>query len=182
MTEVEIFKPIIGYEGLYLIGNFGTLKSCPKYRGKNYSYFLPEKIKKPCDDGAGYLQTSLSKSGVKKRFRIHVLVGLHFVDNSEGKPEVGHLSRDKYNNRYDNLKWMTRLENEQDAWAKGEKRRGVFHQNSKKVAQYSITGQFIKEYENLVFAERETGFCRSVIGRTANGKFLQAYGYKWAFM
>jgi hypothetical protein len=42
---------------------------------------------------------------------VHRLVGLTFVPNPHGKPEINHIDGVKLNNHYKNLEWVTRQEN-----------------------------------------------------------------------
>ena len=110
----EIWKDIEGFPG-YQISNLGKVKS---FKG------LKPRILKQCLDGKGYLQTSFNKKSIK----IHSLVITHF---GSPKPtplhECNHIDGDKTNNWWNNLEWMTKLENIQHAidmglrnYAKGE--------------------------------------------------------------
>ena len=49
---MEIWKPVIGYEGLYEVSNHGNVKSLPKVRGYVKS---KEKIIRPFKNNGGYL-------------------------------------------------------------------------------------------------------------------------------
>ena len=40
------------------------------------------------------------------------LVAIHHIPNPGNKPEVDHIDRDKDNNHLSNLRWVTRVENE----------------------------------------------------------------------
>ena len=42
---------------------------------------------------------------------IHRLVAIHYIDNPDNKPEVDHINRVRDDNRVENLRWMTKLEN-----------------------------------------------------------------------
>ena len=57
-----------------------------------------------------YLVVNLSKGGTKKQFPVHKLVAQYFVSNPENKQEIHHIDFNKFNNRYDNLKPVTRGE------------------------------------------------------------------------
>lgn len=176
----EIIHPIIGYEGAYKISSYGYIISCAKTRGMG-NIVLREAIKKPSNNGSGYLITSLCKNGRKKSFYIHRLVAQHFIPNPDNLPEVGHGLLGKECNAVWNLCWTTRLENEKEAWRRGEKGRGSRHQNSKPVFQYTLDGDFVKSYENAIFAMEETGFENSMISRAARGVLPHAYGFKWKY-
>lgn len=67
---------------------------------------------KPVPNNNGYLQIKLiAANGKRKNELIHRLVALHFIDNPESKPEVDHIDRDRQNNNANNLRWLTKSEN-----------------------------------------------------------------------
>lgn len=50
---------------------------------------------------------------------------------------------------------------------------------SKKLCQYNLSGDFIKEYNSTMDVERLLGFEHQCVGRVCNGKRKSAYGYIW---
>jgi len=66
---------------------------------------------KPMKKPNGYLYVTLCKNGKKKNFYIHRLVAIHFVKNKYDKIYVDHIDRNKENNYYKNLEWVTHKEN-----------------------------------------------------------------------
>lgn len=46
-----------------------------------------------------------------KKYRVHRLVATIFIPNPNNKPFVDHIDGDRYNNRADNLRWVTSTEN-----------------------------------------------------------------------
>tara|TARA_R110000822_G_scaffold18279_2_gene60575 strand:- start:14 stop:466 length:453 start_codon:yes stop_codon:yes gene_type:complete len=92
---------IAGYED-YLIYEDGGVYN------KKYNRFL-----KP-GSSRRYKNIGLYKNKKRKTFAIHRLVALHYIPNPENKLEVDHISRDKSNNHVSNLRWSTRLENQQN--------------------------------------------------------------------
>lgn len=111
----EIWKDIQGYEGLYQVSNLGRVKSLGRFVinplvPKGYSWH-PERILKGRNDTKGYLRVVLYKDQMSKGFKVHRLVAVAFIPNSENKPEVDHINRDKIDNSVNNLRWVSHKEN-----------------------------------------------------------------------
>ena len=58
----------------------------------------------------GYKFVGLNKYGKQKMFYIHRLLGIHFIPNPENKPTIDHINRNRSDNRIENLRWATHLE------------------------------------------------------------------------
>lgn len=109
---IEIWKDILDYEGLYQISNFGNVKALERYINiRDKQALLKEKFLKFDDSNLGYRRVTLSKNGKTKRFFVHRLVALHFLDKVEGKDIVNHLDNNPSNNHVNNLEWCTHQEN-----------------------------------------------------------------------
>lgn len=100
---LEIWKPVVGYEGLYKVSNLGKVKACPKNG-------LSERELKPVIVGL-YPSVKLVKDGVYKNKYVHRLVADAFIPNPDNLPEVNHKDEDKMNCSADNLEWCTRRYN-----------------------------------------------------------------------
>lgn len=105
----EIWKDIVGFEGLYQISSLGRVKSLTRKTidGKQ----LKEKILKPGIDSKGYYHIILRKDNKSFDKRVHVLVALSFLPNPNNYSDVMHLDESRTNNNVNNLKWGTRKEN-----------------------------------------------------------------------
>lgn len=65
----------------------------------------------------GYVSSCLkNKDGEYKWCRVHRLVALAYIPNSENKREVNHIDGDKSKNHHTNLEWATSKENKAHAW------------------------------------------------------------------
>ena len=76
MEEEEIWKDIIGYEGLYQISNLGRVKSIARIKSNNQP--IKETIKN-IKLNKEYLYIILYKDNIPKTFSIHRIVGIHFI-------------------------------------------------------------------------------------------------------
>lgn len=170
----EIWKDIKGYEGLYQISNMGRVKRFKRKEEKNLN---------PCKDKRGYLRIDLYKKGNRKNITIHRLVAIHFIPNPENKPEVNHKHGIKTDNRATELEWVTTSENEKHAYDTGLKKQknGEAHHNSKKVIQYDLLGNFIKEWDCAMDIERKLNIRENNICACCRGEQNTAYGYVWKY-
>lgn len=97
----EVWKPVVGYEGLYLISNYGRMRNL-NYRGKGETEIMRlNAIKGHC------IIVGLVKNGVKKQYRVHRLVAQAFLDApEEGFNIVIHRNGNVQDNRAVNLQWV----------------------------------------------------------------------------
>lgn len=112
--KVEIWKDVIGYEGLYKVSDFGNVKSLSRITKNNGGFYLSkEKILKQYIDSLGYPRVGLAKNNVGKKFRIHVLVAMAFMGHVQEKYKtvVDHIDNDKTNNKLINLQLITQRKN-----------------------------------------------------------------------
>lgn len=159
----EIWKNVKGYEGLYEVSNFGRVKSLRK-----------EKILKLGRDKKGYLIVGLCKNGKQRTFKAHRLVTEHFLNNPYNLPYVNHKDGNKTNNNVSNLEWCTQKENIQHAIAND-----LFPH--KKIYQYDLQGNFIREWENILDVEKELKIFHSNISNCCNGIRKTTGGFKWRY-
>ena len=113
--EGEIWKPLVGFEGIYLCSNIGRIKRLPRTWGSGRQKAtiknIPEAIVKQRILKDGYVKTTLCKDGIKKSCSVHLLVAKTFISNPFNKPIVNHKDGNKQNNRVENLEWVTYREN-----------------------------------------------------------------------
>ena len=87
MQEQEIWKDVVGYEGLYQVSNLGRVKSI---RGRRPSKDNPSNrkdvIMASYSGAARYLGVSLRKEGNSRTKTVHRLVAQAFLPNPLGFP------------------------------------------------------------------------------------------------
>jgi hypothetical protein len=83
---MEIYKDIVGYEGLYQISDYGNVKTLEKTRkGRNCLITKGEKLLKSNFVNHKYNFVRLITNGVYKNFFTHRLVAMTFIPNHENK-------------------------------------------------------------------------------------------------
>lgn len=178
----EEWRDIKGYEKLYLISNYGRVKSLEKVSKINGRIY-PTKILK-CHIGTKkYLDVELCKNGTSKRHRIHRLVAECFIPNPENKPQINHEDCNKQNNRIDNLSWNTNSENQKHAFINGLNSRKKYGESprAKKVNQYDLDGNLVREWDSVIRIKNEKGYSDGLICQCCKGKYNKAYGYVWRY-
>lgn len=154
----EIWKDKKDYEGHYQVSNCGRVKSL------NYHRMGFEKILKTYVDKDGYLTVMLNNP--RKTFLVHRLVAEAFLPNPDNLPQVNHKDENKQNNNVENLEWCTVKYNNE--YNNGQKRRAIKH--LKPILQYTLDGEFVREWESAIQAEREGGFSSGNICSVLKGK------------
>lgn len=136
MEDVEIWKDIENYEGIYQVSNWGRIKSMKRvfYKRKarrnheTMPVYMPEKIRSIRLNPNGYVTIALWNNGKYKHCLVHRLVAIYFVKNPfpEIYNQVLHLDNNPANARWDNLIWGTQKQNiqqsvKQGRWHTGQK-------------------------------------------------------------
>ena len=63
------------------------------------------------DNGHGYKTIVACTKGERFTLYVHRLVAIAFIPNPDNKPEVDHIDGNRWNNRAENLQWVTHSEN-----------------------------------------------------------------------
>jgi NUMOD4 motif/HNH endonuclease len=176
---MEIWKDVVGYEGLYMVSNKGRMKSLNRFRADGISVKGRVLKLQTCKDG--YYKLNLSKDGKKKTFRVNRLVALSFIDNPLDLPVVNHKDGDKKNNEVVNLEWCTVSENTKHGFDKLG-RVGNNGGMNKVVSQLDkSSNHIIKTFNSIHEASREIGVTVQAISGCLNGRSETSGGFKWAF-
>ena len=150
----RVWKPVVGYEGLYSVSNDGQVKST-----------INGKILKLVDSH-GYKFVNLSKHGKTKSTAVHRLVCTAFNGLPESDDmQVDHLNMLRSDNRPENLEWVTPKENQRRKVRSKKGIRGVAEDGS------------IVIFPTLLAADLH-GFDASIINRCIP-KGLPYNGFIW---
>ena len=111
----EVFKDVIGYEGIYQVSNLGRVKSLERLSHDGVRT-ISERILKLVKVGKKtrlYYAVNLFKNGSKVNSRVHQLVAKAFLDAdyvSKGLV-ADHIDNNPLNNNLENLQIITPREN-----------------------------------------------------------------------
>lgn len=96
----EIWKDLSGYPD-YQISTFGNIRSLKWNKIRVLKCRLDDR----------YLKIRLAKDGKKTSERVHRLVAQTFIPNPNNLLYVDHINRIPTDNRVENLRWITAMEN-----------------------------------------------------------------------
>jgi len=113
---MEVWRDIPGYENHYQVSNLGKVKRKEGFIRKGKKMVLSiqrEKILSQSDNGNGYKGVSLCKNNIQKRFHVHQLVAMAFLNHNPCKFKlvIDHINHEKSDNRVENLRVVTNREN-----------------------------------------------------------------------
>lgn len=180
---MEQWRDIPGYEGLYQI-------SIDAKEGKCRSVGTGRILKNVYSKTSKYLQWGLRKNGKTTVRQIARWIAITFPELIENEyfegAEIDHKDTDRLNNQPNNLRWVTRKENINNPLTKVHQcqaqqkiPRGKRPDLGKKVAQYTLDGVFVAEYDTGLLAQERTGVNVHNISACRNGRRANAGGYLW---
>ena len=184
----EIWKPIIGYENLYEVSNFGNVRSIDHYSKNSFGTktLYKGKLLKLHLAKNGYYTVMLCIDGITKTHYVHRLVALHFIENSNPleKTVVNHLDENKLNNVCTNLEWTDLVSNFQYGSARERQSKsiiGVFNTKcSKPVEAFNDEGEIVFSFPSAAEANRN-GFDFRNVSAVCLGKRHYYKGLHWRF-
>lgn len=184
----EIWKDVIGYEGLYKVSNLGRVKSLArKVNNGRGVYTRPEKILSQIRVTGGYVSVVLTKDSNSVLTLLHRIVASAFIPNDSCKRTVNHKNGIKTDNRASNLEWATDGENISHSYrvlhrSPNKPWLGIVGKNalSKPVAQIDVvSGEIIASFGSAGEASLVTEVKQRAINSCATGKQKQAGGFYW---
>ena len=174
------------YEGLYKVSNLGRILSL------NYNHTGKPGLMNPGKDTNGYSMVILWKNGEPKTIKVHRLVAQTFLPNPENKPCINHkIEGDEgktinmvffnedgtIDKERTTIEWVTYKENN-DYGTRTERaaKARINGKKSKKVLQFTLNGEFVREWESTMECGRN-GFCQSHVAACCRGERKSHKGF-----
>lgn len=181
----EIWKPVVGYEGLYEISSLGRVKRLPKYVtdsiGRN-TYYEEKILTNKIATQTGYPSIGLRKDGKTSKICIHKLIADAFIPNPDNLPCINHKDEDRSNSVLSNLERCTYSYNNTYGSAM-QKRKATLRRNlegkHKTIYQFTKDGELVGVFTcGRTQLEEKLGY---EISQNLIGKCKTAHGYVFSY-
>ncbi len=179
--EIEVWKPIEGYEDRYEISNLGRVKSLERrIRIANGRYRIKKQNILKGNRALPYTMVRLSE----KPFYVHRLVAIAFCDNPHRYNEVNHKNENTRDNRAVNLEWCDHKYNCNYGTRNIRQAAKLINGKcAKSVVQLTLSGEYVATFPSVAEVQRQLGFSRAPItcccGHYKN--YVSSHGYIWLY-
>ena len=178
------------YEGLYKVSNLGKILSL------NYNHTGKPGLMNPGKDTNGYSMVIFWKNGEPKTIKVHRLVAQTFLPNPENKPCINHkIEGDEgktinmvffnedgtIDKERTTIEWATYKENN-DYGTRTERaaKARINGKKSKKVLQFTLDGEFVREWESTQECGRN-GFNQGHVAACCRGERKSHKGFRFIY-
>jgi hypothetical protein len=180
-------RPVVGYEGIYEVSSDGEVFRV----GGGMGAVAGRKLN-PILGSHGYLYVHLYRDGVQKTHKVHRIVAKAFHHNPDNLPIVNHINGIRTDNRAENLEWCDKSHDVLHAYRvlgrkpsygrKGKPRPEGAGSPKRPVRGTNITTGEVVDIESTHAAARFVNGSQGNIGKTCQGKYKHAYGWRWEYI
>lgn len=151
----------------------------PKYLFSNYGRVMGVKtkvIRTVRPNKKGYITVDLFENGKLIKYTVHRLIAQVFVHNPNPNiyTQVNHKDEDKYNNKADNLEWVTPKQNA-NYGTRNERVSNILSKG--RIIKYNDKGEVIEIFNSLREARRKDGSWLHFIINACKGGYYKGYFY-----
>lgn len=174
--QEEIWVPVKGFEDRYEVSNLGRFKSLSKRRG---CLTLKERIYNGILNSRGYTTVAIGEDKKYRNVQLHRLVAEAFVPNPNNLPIIDHINGVRNDNRAENLRWCTIIENFNFPIAR---ERFIDAMSKRRKQVISIDENGINTiYTSITEASKITGILITSIANCLSGRSKTAGGLHWKY-
>ena len=164
---MDKWKDIPGYERLYQASNQGIIRTAPGKTTSNARYekrVWKTRVMKGRGKSLVGWRVGLWKDGVCKSWLVARLVALTWVEGYKDGLTVNHINGNRFDNRVENLEWLTLAENIRHGFETG-----LYSNNQKRVLLYDHRSGNQKSFDSMSEASRflgkSNGYVSNAIGK-----------------
>lgn len=187
-SSIEVWKPVVGWEGLYEISNKGRLRGVDRYvvLKTYFKKFQVGVINKGQISKVGYVRYLLRDGSAKKLMSAHRLVAMAFIENPLLKTQINHKNGIKTDNCVCNLEWCTPKENVIHAHSSGlcKSRKGIYGNGLHYILALDSNLKVVHRFLGYAEARRFLNLKDSAsvcIYRACLDFTKTAYGFHWCY-
>lgn len=155
--EQEIWKDVVGFEGLYKVNQWGDIWSEYAHKKLKWSYHKD-----------GYKIYNLRKDHKPYLMTAHRAVAMAFIPNPDNLPVINHKDEDKTNCYYQNLEWCTHQYNNTYNGLDERARRYGLERFGVEFYLYDINFNFLGKYKGTRKFAREHGIASGSFSTVLN--------------
>lgn len=166
----EVWRPVVGYEGLYEVSDLGVVRSVTYVRKYRNSRRIGRVIRHAVNH-RGYIVVRLCRDAVERSLMVHRLVLESFVGVRPDGLECRHFDGDKTNNALLNLSWGTSKENTADRIRHGTLSHG--ERSGRAVISDAVACEIKRRVtagEKCARVAREYGVSRGLVSHIKHGR------------
>ena len=166
--EGEVWRDVVGYEGMYKVSNKGRVASSRKGELRLMHPYISQ---------FGYYRVVLKTRPTCKHILVHRLVAEAFIPNPLGLEFINHKDEVRTNNLVENLEWCTKGYNNTygTALEKAHATR-VKHGVTTIVVVYSLSGEHLARYDSMYDAAKSEGCSYGAVESCVKGRHNIANG------
>ena len=177
--EGEIWKDVVGYEGLYIVSNASRVASLPLgyKRGR---------VLKTSLTSHGYPCVCLRKDNVGRKIALHRIIAMAWIPNPNNYPCIDHIDGCRTNDSIENIRWVTHKMNMNNPITKDRIRvanTGNLNigAKSRKPIVCMKDGQVLKTYPSIM-SVKEDGLAPTTVRRHISKERIPDNGVEWVFL
>jgi hypothetical protein len=110
----------------------------------------------------------LTSNGKLKQYYLHRIVAEHFLDNPNNLPEVNHKDGDFYNNKLENLEWISKIDNMRHAVLTN----CIKNKYRTKIKATNNETNEIRYFESITSCSNELEIAKGAISRCCRNKLI----------
>lgn len=197
--EKEIWKEVVGYEGLYAISSEGRVKRLAHSHIDSlgrHRLFEEKILSVQIGKTTGYPRVNLSKNGETKTCNVHSLIADAFIPNPDNLPCINHIDENRSNSVLSNLERCSYAYNNSYGTARDKRRDSLRHYFEKNglemkslsndvllsVIQYTRKGEVVGFFKGGYPEIKEKLGYGPAVASCLCHKNKTAFGYVWRYV